>query len=330
MPIISVSGGPLDSRFNAALTRLKATYKHGFKLFRKTMLDELAILDVGDSSVPKTQLGLLIEGSTYEIVSLTADTNYSENPPKIISECEYARMNLFGIQWSKLVDDRTRAMIVESMPSLAGKPVQAPLLEILKMLATNPTCLYDNLAFFHASHLVDPWRSKSGTAPNLITAALDTDGWNTFLDAVISRPDPGSDIANKKLFMPNRDLSGDNLVIYCSTPANFSALRNIFDPKSFFSTVAGGSETRKAYTQATVQLCPEMRVDAAHANYVYVAVNNTPNRGVYARIPHAPKIDETKDGSDVEVNNKVKHVNGFQTWGCTTCFPFALYKWKFS
>jgi len=329
MPILSVGSGSLDSRFNAALTKLRAIYKHGYKLYQGTKLDEIAMVDM-TSREALLQLALLIDGSGYSIRPLKADTVYGENPPKIMSQCGYSRMDLWAIQWGLLEDDLTRMMTIQSMPEMAGKPVQAPLLEILKMLKANPVCLYDDLAFFHASHKVDPYGDPANVAPNLITQPLTSAGWNNFLQQVISRPDPGSDASKDRLYMPNRDLNGSNLTIWCGTTSIFSALDKIFDPRSLWEG-SNATESRKVYAQASVQLVPEMGIDSSnYTNYCYVLVNNTPNRGVMARIPHAAKIDETRDGSDVEVNNKVKHVNAYQTWGCTTGFPFALYKWLFS
>lgn len=161
MTILSISGGSLDARFNAALTTLKKTYaKLGFGMYTNTLLDEIAIVDAGGQGA-KTQLGMLIDSTGYRLVPLTNETKYTENPPKIIAECGYARMDLWGIQWAKLADDLSKQMLLASMPLMAGKPAMAPVLEVLKMLLANPTCLYDNLAFFHASHLSDPYDPSS-------------------------------------------------------------------------------------------------------------------------------------------------------------------------
>lgn len=329
MTILSISGGSLDAKFNAALTTLKKTYaKLGFGMYANTLLDEIAIVDAGGQGA-KTQLGMLIDSTGYRLVPLTSSTKYTENPPKIIAECGYARMDLWGIQWAKLADDLSKQMLLSSMPNMAGKPVMAPVLEVLKLLQSNPTCLYDDLPFFHASHLSDPYDSGGPTFPNLITEPLTTAGWNAFLNKVIQRKDPGSKAATKRLYLPNRGLNGSNMRIWVGSTSVFTALDKIFDPRSLFET-ATGMETRKTYAQCTMQLVPEMSMDASYENYVYVLLNNTPNRGVFARIPHAPTIDETREGGDVEVDCKVRNVNAYQTWGATLADPGSLYKWQFS
>lgn len=325
MTLLSVSGGALDASFNSHLTTIKRFYKSGFEMFNQTLLDEIAIVDLGAKEA-LAQLGLLIDASGYKLVSLTAKTEYSQNPPKIISECGYERMDLWGITWADYADDRSKQLIIDSMPEMAGKPVIAPLLEVLSMLVDNPECLYDGLPFFDENHLIDPHDATGDTAPNIITEPLSTAGWNSFLQEVIQRKAPGSKDSKRRRYLPNRNLNGSNLRIWCPTTSIFSELDKIFDPRSLYAT-ATATETRKTYAQATVQMVPEMMMDDDAENYVYVLVNNTPNRGVFARVPHAPEIRETTKGSDVEVDQVVRNVNAKQTFGKTTSFPFALYKW---
>jgi hypothetical protein len=328
MTVLSVSGSALDASFNNHLTTLKRFYKSGFEMFANTLLDEISILDLGAQEA-LAQLGLLIDASGYQLVSLTAKTQYSQNPPKIISECGYERMDLWGITWADYADDRTKNLVLQSMPEMAGKPVIAPVLEVLSMLVDNPVCLYDGLEFFHEGHLIDPHNASGDTAPNLITEPLTTEGWNTVLQTIIQRKAPGSKDSKRRLYLPNRNLNGSNLRIWTGHTGVFTELSKIFDPRSQWAT-ATATETRVIYTQATIQLVPEMMMDEDADNYVYILVNNTPNRGVFARIPHPPKIRETKENSDVEVDQVVRNVNAKQTFGKTTSFPFSLYKWQFS
>lgn len=329
MTILSVSGAGLDASFNTHLTTLKRLYKHGFEMFSNTLLDEIAIVDLGAQEA-KAQLGLLIDGSGYNMVSLTAKTNYSSNPPKIIAECGYDRMDLWGIEWAEYADDRSKQLILQSMPEMAGKPVMAPLLEVLSMLVDNPTCLYDDLPLFDENHLIDPHDTSATpqVSSNLITEPLTSEGWNNVLQQIIQRKAPGSKESKRRLYLPNRNLNGSNLRIWCGTTGLFTELSKIFDPRSLYANgTANASETRVVYTQATLQMVPEMMMDDDAEAYVYILVNNTPNRGVFARIPHAPEIRETAPGSDVAVDQTVRNINAKQTFGKTTCFPFALYKW---
>jgi len=331
VPIIQYSGGTLDSRFNSAVTRLRDKWaEHGFKMYENTLLDEIAMVDMSSRKAIE-QIGMLIDGSRYEITGLTSEAHYSENPPKVIAECPYKRMDLFGIEWGKLQDDLSREVAIRSIPDLAGKPVQAPLLEILSLLNSNPACLYDGKTFFNTQHLIDPLSADvtDNQASNLITQALSSTGWNTVLQTIMQRKDPGSDTSNGKNYLPNRSLTGQNLIIWTGYTSHFTDLQKIFDPKNLWAA-ANGPEYRRVYTQASVQLVPEMAAYSGSDNYVYLLVNNTPNRGVFARIPHSPTIDRSQPGSDVEVDRKVQRVHAYQTFGKTTCFPWALYKWQFS
>lgn len=333
MPIVkAASGGNLDSQFNAAVTRLKGWMQQGHKLYSNTLIDEIAILDMA-SQEAKTQLGLFIEGSGYRVCSLTDDTIFSENPPKLLAECLYGRMDLFAIEWAELADVLYKMSVLNSMPQLAGKPVQMPLLEILGMLNDNPVTLYDGKTLFNTAHLIDPY--KTDTASNSLTAPKSSTGFNTVLQSIMTRRDPGSKAATAtaaaKSFMPNRDLTGKNLIIWSGDTGVCSDLAKIFDPQSNWATivqagVSAASESRKVFAPAAIQYVPEMSVYGDTTNYVYLLVNNTPNRAVYGRIPHAPKVEPIE-----RIPSKhMSRVKAFQTWGRTTAWPWALYKWSFS
>ena len=333
MPIVkAASGGNLDSQFNAAVTKLRDWMKQGYKLYSRTLIDEIAILDMA-SQEAKTQLGLVLDGSSYRVCSLTDDTHYSENPPKLLAECGYSRMDLFGIELAELGDELYKMSVLNSMPQLAGKPVQLPLLEILGMLNDNPVTKYDDLSLFNTAHLVDPYGTL--TASNSLTQPKTSAGWNAVLQAIMTRRDPGSKAATAtaaaKSFMPNRDLTGKNLTIWCGDTGVASDLSKIFDPQSNWATivesaVSAASETRKVFAQAAIQYVPEMSLYGTITNYCYILVNNTPNRAVYGRIPHAPRVEPIE-----RIPSKhMSRVKAFQTWGKTTAWPWALYKWSFS
>lgn len=333
MPIVkAASGGNLDSQFNAAVTKLTRWMSQGYKLYSQTLIDEIALLDMA-SQQALTQIGLIIDGSSYKICSLTDETIYSENPPKLIAECGYKRMDLFGIEWAELGDELYKMQVLSSLPQLAGKPVQLPLLEVLGMLDSNPVTKYDGLSLFNAAHLVDPY--KTPTASNTLVQPLTSTGWNAVLQAIMTRQDPGSKPgtggAAIKGFMPNRDLTGKNLVIWTGDTGVASGLAKIFDPQSNWATVvqagvSAASETRRVYAQAAIQYVPEMSLYGTITNYVYILVNNTPNRAVYGRIPHAPRVDPLERIA----SKHLSRVKGWQTWGVTTAWPWSLYKWSFS
>lgn len=337
MPITGLSTGNLDSRFNSAVTKLeKAWEKLGFTMFEKTLIDELALVAANDRSA-LLQWGMLIDGSSYKLVPLNAETKYSENPPRIIAEAGYKRMDLWAIEWSKLADDLSRETIVASMPEMAGKPNAAIVLEAMKLLATGETatCKYDGKAFFHAQHLIDPFKpdTAANRFPNLITQPLTSDGYNAVANTIRQRPDPGSDKASGTLYLPNRSLSGRNMTILCGDDKTASELNKIFDPASIYNPGLNlASETRRTYTQATVQLVPEMAADAAFTgNYCYVLVKTNPTlRPLFVRIPHKPKVDKSQAGSDAEIDRKLTRANGYCTHGQDFGAPHALYKWKFA
>lgn len=333
MPIIkAASGGNLDSQFNSAVTKLRGWMRQGYKLYTNTLVDEIATIDM-ESQEAKTQLGLVLDGQSYRVCSLTDDTIYSETPPKLLSECGYTRMDLFAVEWAELGDALYKMSVLSSMPLLAGKPVQMPLLEILGMLNENPVTLYDGKTLFSATHLTDPY--GTATASNSLVQPKSSAGWNAVLQAIMTRKDPGSKPATAtaaaKSFMPNRDLTGKNLIIWTGDTGVASDIAKIFDPQSNWATnvqagVSAASESRKVFAPAAIQYVPEMSLYGDTTNYAYLLVNNTPNRAVYGRIPHAARVEPIE-----RIPSKhMSRVKAFQTWGRTTCWPWALYKWSFS
>jgi len=335
VPILgSLSAGSLDRDWNAALTKLRNIYAMGRRLYTNTILDELAIVDM-TSMEPLTQLGLGIDGSSYQIKALGADTDYQDAPSVILAECGYKRVDHFGLEWLELADPLSKQLLLASMPDLAGKPVQMPMLEILKLLNQNsgdgPTIKWGDgtKSLFDTAHVIDPKGSASATHGNKITQPATSAGWDNVLQAIMTRQDPGSKASKGKLYMPNRDLTGKNLVIYVGHTSVASTLAKIFDPQSNWAVAVGAaaaSETRKVFAQASIQYLPEMSNYGTITNYCYIAVNNTPLRALYARIPHSPKVEPPER---IPSQHK-ERVKGWQTWGLTGAYPFALYKWLFS
>lgn len=337
MPITGLSTGNLDQRFNSAVTKLEKTWgRLGFGIFAQTLIDELAMVVAKDQSA-LLQWGIQVDGSSYKIVPLNHETKYSENPPRIIAEAGYKRMDIWAVEWSKLADNLSRETTLASMPDNAGKPNAAVMLEAMKLLATGESavCKYDGKTFFHAQHLVDPFGKDVATNhfPNLITQPLTSGGYNAVVSEIRKRPDPGSDKSKGILYLPNRGLSGRNMTIYCGDDSVASELGKIFDPASIYNPGLNlASETRRVYTQATLQLLPEMVGDPGYSgNYVYILVKTNPIlRPLFVRIPTAPEVNRSMPGSDSEVDRKLSRANGYCTHGQDFGAPQALYKWKFA
>lgn len=335
MPILgALSAGSLDRDWNAALTSLRKVYAMGRRLYTNTLLDELAIVDMS-SMEPLTQLGLAIDGSNYSIKALGADTDYSDAPAAILAECGYKRVDLFAKEWLELADPLSKQTLLSSMPELGGKPVQMPLLEILKLLNQNsgdgPIIKWGDgtKKLFATDHVIDPKGDAAATHGNKIVQPATSAGWDNVLQAIMTRQDPGSKASKGKVYMPNRDLTGKNLVIYVGHTSVASTLAKIFDPQSNWAVAVGAaaaSETRKVFAQASIQYLPEMSNYGTITNYCYLAVNNTPLRALYARIPHKPRVDAIER---IPSQHK-QRVKGWQTFGLSGAYPFALYKWLFS
>lgn len=334
MPTLQLSKGNLNAQFNAAVTQIRDTFhKHGFEIYRDTMVDEIAEIVPNDQSA-LLQIGMLIDASGYRIVPLTQGSHYSENPPIIIGECGYEKLELFALEWAEYWDNVTKARYLQSIPSITSGKVQIiPLIEILKKFKENPTCLYDKLPFFHTAHKVDPLDTKSGTDPNLIYQPLTSAGWDAVFQKIITRKAPGSRAAQDKYFLPNRSIAdGNQMVIYTGYASIASSLGKIFDPSAFWNPGTNqATETRKVYAKATVQLCPEMAVIDADANdYVYIFLKTDAERGAMVRIPHAPQVKRTQANSDEDVDRDVMRIAAKQTFGCTLTNPWKVYKWKFT
>lgn len=334
MPILQISKGNLNADFNAAVTKIKETFaRHGFEVYRDTMIDEIAEIVPNDQSA-KLQVGMLIDASGYRIVPLTQGSHYGENPPKIIGECGYEKLELFALEWAEYWDDVTKMRYLQSIPSITSGKVQViPLLEVLKLFKANPTCLYDGLAFFHTAHKVDPYDTKSGVDPNLIYEPLTSAGWDAVFQKIATRKAPGSRTAQDKYFLPNRMIAeGNKLSIYTGHASIASTLGKIFEPNAFWNPGTNqASETRKVYSKATVQYCPEMALIDADANdYVYVFVKTDTERGALVRVPHGPNVKRTRAESDEDVDRDVTRIAAKQTFGCTLTNPWKVYKWKFT
>lgn len=335
MPILQLARGNLDDKFNATVTKLEKTFhKHGFEVYRDQMIDEIATIVPGDRSA-LLQVGMLIDGSGYNIVALTEGAHYGENPPRIIGQCGYQKLNLFALKWAEFQDDLSKALYLESIPDIVGGKVTViPLLEVLKLLKANGICLYDGLPFFHPAHKVDPFDDKSGVHPNLIYQPLTSDGWDAVLQSVITRPAPGSRLADGKAFLPNRGIAtdGKKLVLYTGHTSIASRLAKIFDPSAFWNPGTNlATETRRVFANATVQYCPEMAVlDDDADDYIYGVLKNTAQRGVLVRVPDPPMIKRSKDGSDDDVDKDVKKIKAVQTFGACLTDPWRLFKWKFT
>lgn len=331
MPIVSVpKSGNLDQKFVTLVKQLREPlHKLGFGMYRGTALDTLAYMETGDRSTAIVQQGVDIDDSGYRMVALGKEATFDDYKAKVISECGYQRMDFWGKKWNRLMPEAEKRRVLASMSGLAEKPMVMPLLECLELLrqGETKTCLYDGKAFFHAAHLVDPTGADvaDNQAPNLLTIDLDTAGWNTLLQTIIDRPDPGSKPSEDKVYLPNRLLNGDTLEIWTSQTEIFTELSKIFDPKSVWAnSVANASEYRLRYAQATLQMVPEMRAD----DYFYAIVKTAPMRGIFARMPDAPDIDELKAGTDLWVKQKEMLAHCFATFGCAYYFPFAIYKVK--
>lgn len=329
MSIISVAKSDvLDRRFAKGLKTLRTPLeKLGFQMYKGTALDVLAYMEVGDASVPVKQMGLLIDDSGYRMVPLGATVKYGEVQTSVLTECDYQRMDFWALTWNRLFADSEKQQILDGMPSLAAKPVLLPMLEVLKLLKEGETkaCLYDGKAFFHAQHLINPKGADvaGNQAPNLVTISLDTAGWNSLLQTIIDKPDPGSKAADDIHFLPNRGLNGDTLELWTSEVSIFAELGKIFDPRWQWN---GGtaSENRLRFSPATLQFVPEMKA----SDYFYAIVKTAPMKGIYARMPHAPQIDKTTEQSDSSVHNKQMYANAFCTFGKNYAYPFAIYKVK--
>ena len=337
MPIYSgVSQGALDAKFNAACTSLSRVWlQQGFAMYNSTLISDIARVETGNRKA-LVQQKLIINASNYKIVGLTDPTEYTKNPPKIIAECGYSRVDLFGIDWGDLEDDDSKMSTIASITQLGGYPALVPLTESLRVLANNKVTLYDDKPLFDATHNIDPFGTSAGTGSNIISQALTGDGWNKALQQIITRKDPGS--KNNKPQLPNGNLNGRNLTILCGHVGVASALVKIFDPASQWATqvetgISAASESRRVYTQATIQLVPEMAAigtDAGvitdPATYCYIMVNNTPNRGLFCRIPDLPTVSEPERIADKHMTRR----KGFQTFGIEPSWPWALYKWTFT
>lgn len=329
MPIVSGSkSGLLDDKFVTLVKQLREPlHKHGFGLYKGTAVDTVAYMETGDRDTAVVQQGIQIDDSGYRMMALGQKAKFNDYKAKVIAECGYQRMDFWGRTWNRLMPNKEKIRILESMRGLAGKPMVMPLLEILNLLADGETetCLYDGKTFFHAQHLVDPLGADvaDNQAPNLVTITLDTAGWNELLQTIITRPDPGSKPSEGKRFLPNRALNGDTLELWIPTTEIFTEFVKMFDPTKMWAA-GNASENRIRYAQAALQLMPEMGVD----DYFYAIVKNAPMHGVFARMPDAPDIDELKSGTERWVSQKEMLAHCFCTFGCTYYFPFAIYKVK--
>jgi len=330
MIVSGSKSGLLDSRFVTLVKQLREPLvRYGFGMYKGTALDTIAMMETGDRETATVQLGMQIDDSGYKKLPIGAKAKFNDYKTKVIAECGYQRLDFWGRSWNRLMPEKEKRIMLESMKGLAGKPAVTPLLEILALLAEGETktCLYDGKAFFHEQHLVDPTGDDvaDNQAPNLVEITLDTAGWNELLQTIITKPDPGSKASERKRFLPNRMLNSNTLELWIPTTQIFTELSKIFDPQKIWAAT-NASENRLRYAAATLQLVPEIGAD----DYFYAIVKSAPMQGVYARMPDAPDIDELKSGTERWVTQKELLAHCFCTFGCTYAFPFAIYKVKIS
>lgn len=323
MAIIGL-GNQSGSDFNTAYTKLKMAFGLGTALYKDAPIDEVATIDT-ISQDRLLQVGMAIEGSSYVFKGLTDATDYGENPAKVVGEIGYSRVDLFAQKWGKQWSPVERQQVIDSMPSLAGKPRKLALNEACKLLQSNPTILFDNKTLFNATHIIDPFADDvaANQHSNDIVQPFTSAGWNAVLQRIMTRKDPGSKAS--KPFLPNAMLDPSQITIWTGDTGVYSTLDKIFDPRSIYAGVAA-SETLKVYANASMRYIAEMSVhDTVNSatTFVYVIVRNSVQPAIYMRVPHMPKVEPIE-----EVDAHVSRVKAWQTLGMKAVNPFAIYRWR--
>lgn len=323
MAIIGL-GNQSGSDFNTAYTKLKRAFGLGTALYKDAPIDEVATIDTV-SKDRLLQVGMAIEGSAYVFKGLTDDTDYGENPSKVVGEIGYTRVDLFAQKWGEQWSPVEKQQVIDSMPSLAGKPRRLALNEACKLLQSNPTILFDSKTLFNTQHIIDPFSDDvaANQHSNDITAPFTSAGWNTVLQRIMTRKDPGSKAS--KPFLPNAMLDPSQITIWTGDTGVYSTLDKIFDPRSIYAGVAA-SETLKVYANASMRYIAEMAVhDTANSatTFVYVIVRNSAQPALYMRVPDMPRVEPIE-----RLNPHVSRVKAWQTFGMKAVNPFAIYRWR--
>ncbi len=323
MAIIGL-GNQSGSDINTAYTKLKMAFGLGTKIYENSPIDEIALIDPV-SQDRLLQVGMVIEGSSYVFKGLTDDTDYGDNPAKIVGEIPYTRVDLFAQKWGEQWSPVEKQTVLDSMPKLAGKPRKLALNEACKLLQANAAIMFDNKTLFNTQHIIDPFSDDvaANQHANDIVQPFTSAGWNAVLQAIMTRKDPGSKAS--KPFLPNAMLDPSQITIWTGDTGVYSALDKIFDPRSIYAGVAA-SETLKVYANASMRYIAEMAVhDVANAatRHVYVIVRSEAQPAIYMRVPHMPRVEPIE-----RVNPHVSRVKAWQTFGMKAVNPFAIYRWR--
>lgn len=228
MAIIGL-GSQSGSDFNTAYTKLKMAFSLGLKMYENQPIDEIALIDTV-SQDRMLQVGMTIEGSCYTFKGLTDDTDYSNDPGKIVGNIDYKRIDLFAKLWGEQWSPVEKAQVLASMPSLAGKPRKVALNEAVKLLQANPVIDFDSKTLFNTQHIIDPFADDvaANQHANDIVQPFTSAGWNAVLQAIMTRKDPGSKASRP--FLPNAMLDPSQITIWTGDTGVYSALDKIFDP----------------------------------------------------------------------------------------------------
>ena len=226
-------------------------------MYKGTALDTICYMETGDRATATVQLG--IRSTTAAIRrSLSGEGEVQRLQVEgDLGACGYERMDFWGRSWNRLMPDKEKVLMLQSMKGLASKPAMMPLLEVLRLLSTGETdtCLYDGKAFFHEEHLIDPAARRGGQSGAEPVTIRSTPRAGTRCCRRSSRaPTPAARRAREGLLsQPWAERRHARAV--AAEHGHVHGVREDLDPQKLWAA-GNASENRLRYAQATLQLVP--------------------------------------------------------------------------
>lgn len=245
----------------AAIDVLNNAFMDGENVYSAGITSEMAYFnyEAGD----KVEMYMKLSHHRDEDKGLMENRNFSETTAVKVADIGYKRVDLMAelLPLSKTSDPRR--MFLDETVEAADYAIRLPTRRLAKRILAGftATCIFDNIAFFHATdHLCNPL--EKGTPRkfgNYFTGIKVTeDGWAAFIDKVVQ-------IEGANGYLMNADFMSARPIIAVPTAALWKKWAKIFDPEGRIAVeptagVTAASETTIFKNGARLTLIPELAV----------------------------------------------------------------------
>ncbi len=287
------SGQTLDRSINS----INNAWARPEQIYNAQLTSRISLFDYSPGD--KLEMYMRIDGQSDQDMGDTETRNFGKPQGVKVASVGFSRVDIM----SELLPMRTNrdplGLFLGPTEEGIMKAVRLPTRRAALLLITGftATCLYDGLAFFHASHKVNPVDAKNTkTFPNYFTSfKITEDGWTDFVDQY-EQIDGAND------YKINQGFAESGCVIWCAQRRQAVKLMKIFDPESKNyqgNTAVLATDTAAAATSTTwvpkngfaapiIEVVPELVVTGNATSKKRMYVFNTryaTRRAIITRIP---------------------------------------------